>query len=160
MKSIIVPSPIEKLELTVGAATVVLEIDVTPDNILLISKAAAEAKPKVDAISVLEDKAKEEGDHEALRKANRDMAKAIAPVVKAGIGEEGYEAVLEAAGQGERISPARANGVVARVMAEIMASMREQGDAMSDTGDKMRDMTAVHYLAEVARADREPYPEA
>lgn len=160
MKSIVIPSPIEKLELTVGAATVVLEIDVTPDNIVLIAKAAAEAKPKVDAIAALEGKAKAAGDHEALRKANRDMAKAIAPVVKAGIGEEGYEAVLEAAGQGERISPARANGVVSRVMAEIMASMREQGDAMSDTGDKMREMTAVQYLAEVARAGREPYPEA
>lgn len=160
MRNVTIPSPIEKLELTVGAATVVLDIDVTADNLLVIAKEAKALKPKADALALLEAKASQRGDTDALRDVNRDTAEAIAPVVKAGIGEEGYEAVLEAAGQGTRISPARANGVMYRVLAEIMSAMGEQRAAMAESGVMAREITAVQYLAEVARAEGEPDTEA
>lgn len=167
MRTITAPSPVQRIELVVGDATAVLEVDVSPDNLLCITEASKKAMPLINAAQALDKKGKENQDPAMRRDANKGVARAVATVIRTAAGEEGYEAMLVAAGQGERISPERANGVALAVLSEVMACVRAQNDFLTDTATSMAEtiagdggMTAVQYLAEVSHDRGEPVPEA
>lgn len=141
----------EPLEIEIGDRKVSAAIDVTADNLVRISEVCTTAKGKMRDVSAMQKKAKETQDHKLLQKMNKKAAEIMEPAIVAGIGQESYDAIVEACGAGRKISKASCNVVMMRVLVAIAEVIAEQqAEAIEEK--------AAHYLAEVKDAQPEPYP--
>ena len=152
MKTIKTQALFEPLEIEIGDTTVKAAIDVTIDNLLNISNTCTKARQNLDALDVLRQKAKDNNNAEELRRMNKKAAEIIEPAVKAGIGEESYDAIVAACGAGRKISKESCNIVMVQVLMAIIEVIAEQRNEV--LGAK-----AAHYLTEVEDAQTEPNPE-
>lgn len=147
-----VKSPYEPLSVEVGNVTVNARINVTVDGLLNIGEACSKASTKMNALQKLHDDAKKTKDYKKLRKLNSQMADVLEAAVKAGIGEESYDEIIAACGQGFEITKADCNVVMAKVFWAIFETVKErQYESLNEK--------AAHYLAEVDNAQTEPNTE-
>mgnify|MGYP004470715603 CR=1 FL=1 len=140
MKALKVRKSFERFEVEVGDETVECVIDCTDES---ISACAAKAmKARDEALALDAEKAKTY-DRKALDKLARKMAAAIGGVVRDAIGDESYEAILVACGDGVRLRPEQCNLVMVQVFAIVCQAYIER---MAD----VRQSKAAHYLQDVA----------
>ena len=128
-----VKAPYEPLTIEIGNAVVETRINVTVDGLLDIGEACNKAHSKMTA----------------LQKLRADV---LEVAVKAGIGEEGYDAIVEACGAGYPISKVDCNIVMGKVFHAIFQTVQERKEYTLNE-------KAAHYLAEVDDAQSEPDPE-
>lgn len=147
-----VKAPYEPLTIEIGNAVVETRINVTVDGLLDIGEACHKAHSKMTALQKLRDQAEQSKNVSQLRKLNKQTADVLEVAVKAGIGEEGYDAIVEACGAGYPISKVDCNIVMGKVFRAIFQTVKErQEDTLNEK--------AAHYLAEVDDAQSEPDPE-
>ena len=91
-----VKAPYEPLTIEIGNAVVETRINVTVDGLLDIGEACNKAHSKMTALQKLRDQAEQSKNVSQLRKLNKQTADVLEVAVKAGIGEEGYDAIVEA----------------------------------------------------------------
>lgn len=144
-----VKAPYEPLVVEVGDRTVNARINVTVDGLLDIGEACNKAANKMGALQKLHDEAQKTNDVKKLRKLNGQMADVLETAVKAGIGEESYDEIVAACGQGFEITKADCNVVMVKVFWAIFETVKERKD--ESLNEK-----AAHYLAEVDHAQTEP----
>lgn len=147
-----VKAPYEPLTIEIGNAVVETRINVTVDGLLDIGEACNKAHSKMTALQKLRDQAEQSKNVSQIRKLNKQTADVLEVAVKAGIGEEGYDAIVEACGAGYPISKVDCNIVMGKVFHAIFQTVQERKE---DTLNEK----AAHYLAEVDDAQSEPDPE-
>ena len=150
-----VKSPYEPLSVEISdddgntLVAVNARINVTVDGLLNIGEACRKASTKMNALQKLHDDAQKTKDSAKLRKVNGQMADVLEVAVKAGIGEESYDEIIAACGQGYEITKADCNVVIAKVFWAIY-------DTVKKRQDESLNEKAAHYLAEVDNAHTEP----
>lgn len=147
-----VKAPYEPLTIEIGNETVETRINVTVDGLLDIGDACRKAGNKMGSLQKLRDQAEKSKDAKQLRKVNAQMADVLEIAVKAGIGEEGYDSIVAACGQGQPVKKVDCNIVMAKVFHAIFQTVKEREE------DSLNEK-AAHYLAEVNDAQPEPDPE-
>lgn len=154
MKTIKAASPYQRVEIEIGNHTVEATLDLTPGSLVDIaeacSKAAGEAKHWQKNI----DKAQAEHNAEAIKRTINSAAKAVSKAVKAAYGEECFEAVLTACGDGKRVHPSDAFNVLCQ-----MVQLANECISEIQSSTPYGKATAAQYLAEVARGTVQPDPE-
>lgn len=175
-------SPIyEPLTVNIGDKTVELVVDLTNDNLLAISEVCASCGQRFKAVEKIKNDAKGSRNYEGMKKANKEMAKLLKEAITQAIGEEGYNELLEACGNGRDVKPSACNNVMAIVFktinqivtkhnAEIVGDMVDPGSpeatqvaeklmtamAKIESVKEQLDDKAAHYLSEVANAQAQP----
>lgn len=144
-----VEAPYVPLDVTVGDREVKVRINATVDGKIAVGEACAKAKGKMDALQKLNDEAQATGDAKKLRKVNAQLADVLEEAVKAGIGEDGYDAITEACGAGFPVTKADCNMVMVQVFMAIYETVMERQEESLKA-------KAAHYLAEVEDAQPEP----
>lgn len=147
-----VKAPYEPLSIEIGDQEVTCRINVTPDGMLSIGDACRKAEQKIKPLQKLYNDAKESKNVAKMKKANAQIADVIEPAIKAGIGEEGYDAIFAACGAGGPVTKADCNIVMVKVFGAIFETVKERRE------DSLNEK-AAHYLAEVDDAQPEPDPE-
>ena len=144
-------APYEPLELEIGGQELTVTIDLTPGNIMDLSKICQEASDKAMAAQKLAEDAAEERNVEKMKTAYKKIAAVIEKPIVAAIGQEGYDDIRKACGGGEPLSKEKCNLVMLPVFVEIskLAKAAQDGPQMGDR--------AAHYLAEAGYAQPEPY---
>lgn len=150
MKTIRLQTVVEPLNIEIGDQVIEAEIRCDDSTLNSISAKLNKAKDRIYALDRLKDQT---DDPKKLDKMAKELADLMAPIIKQGVGEETYEAVLTACGGGRRVSPKNANLVMTQLFAVVAQTAAERIEAAQ--GSK-----AAHYLQEVAHAQadavREP----
>ena len=137
----------EILSIELGDATVTARIDLRDStidkNFKILRSKRVEAERLMAKQDALESKDGPEADGLA-----KGMAAIIAPAIIAAIGEESYNEILAACGDGDPVEPEEANMLMTLVFAEIEAVMVERFKAF-------RGSKAAHYLQELNNAQPE-----
>lgn len=144
-----VKAPYEPLNVEIGDQEVACRINVTPDGLLSIGEACSKAEQKIKQLEKLYNDAKEAKNVAKMRKVNAHIADVIEPAIRAGIGEEGYDAIFEACGASGPVSKADCNIVMVEVFGAVYETVKERRE------DSLNEK-AAHYLAEVDDAQSEP----
>lgn len=147
-----IKAPFEPLDLVIGDQALTCRINVTPDGLLNIGEACSKAEQKIKALQKLYDDAQQSKNVAKMKKVNTQIADVIEPAIKAGIGEDGYDAILAACGAGGPVTKADCNIVMVKVFGAIFDTVKERKE------DSLNEK-AAHYLAEVDDAQPEPDPE-
>lgn len=142
-------APYEPLTIEIGDKKIEARIDVTVDNLLDLGEVCRKADQKVKAMQKLYADAMQSKNVAKAKQANKEIAEVIEPAIKAGIGEEAYDAIVAACGAGQKIDKAHCNIVMVQVLGAIYRAVMEQKEnALNEK--------AAHYLAEVPNAQPEP----
>ena len=80
---------------------------------------------------------------------SEDMAAIIGPIIVEGIGEESYDAILTACGDGVKLKPAQCNLVMVQVFATVC-------QAIFDRLNDVKQSKAAHYLQDVVTDAQKP----
>ena len=78
-----------------------------------------------------------------------EMAAIIGPIIVKGIGEESYDAILTACGDGVKLKPAQCNLVMVQVFATVC-------QAIFDRLNDVKQSKAAHYLQDVVADAQKP----
>lgn len=144
-----VKAPYEPLNVEIGDVEVDLRINVTPDGLLDIGEACSTAHNKIKTLQKMYNDAVDNKDAAKMKKVNAKIADVMEPAVKAGIGEDGYDAIIAACGQGGPVSKPECNIVMTQIFGAIYETVKERrNDSLNEK--------AAHYLAEVDDAQLEP----
>lgn len=146
---IVVKQPYEPLAVEIGDRTVSARINVTMDGLLDISDACSKAASKIGALQKMHDDAVAARDTSKMRKLNAKIADVLELAVKSGIGEESYDEIVAACGQGFEVSKADCNIVMIEVFGAIYETVRSRKE-------ESLNRKAAHYLSEVENAQPEP----
>lgn len=146
MKTLKVRKSFERFEVEVGDETVECTIDCTDSTINALAARCIKARQKALALDALKEKTL---DRKKLDKLSDDMAAAIGPVIVEGIGEESYDAILTACGDGVKLKPAQCNLVMVQVFATVCQTIF---DRLND----VKQSKAAHYLQDVVPNAQKP----
>lgn len=147
-----IKAPYEPLDLEIGDQEVRCRINVTVDGLLNIGDACRKAEQRMKMLQKLHDEAQQAQDVAKMKRVNAEIADVLEPAVKAGIGEDGYDAIIAACGAGGPVTKADCNIVMVKVFGAIHQTVKERNEASLNE-------KAAHYLAEVDDAQPEPDPE-
>lgn len=111
MKTLKVRKSFERFEVEVGDETVECAIDCTDIAVNALAARCMKARQQALALDTLKEKT---FDRKKLNKLSEDMAAIIGPIIVEGIGEESYDAILTACGDGVKLKPAQCNLVMVR----------------------------------------------
>lgn len=140
MKTLKVMVPFERLDVVVGDETVRCMVDCRDSRINRIAAMCIEASDEVSAL----DAARERGaSADELDAMSRRVAGIIGPVIVEGIGQESYDAILAACGDGEPVEPHECNLVMAQVFAAV-------SQAVVERLSQLKESKAIHYLQDAA----------
>lgn len=146
MKTLKVRKSFERFEVEVGDETVECTIDCTDSTINALAARCIKARQKALALDALKEKTL---DRKKLDKLSEDMAAAIGPVIVRSIGEESYDAILTACGDGVKLKPAQCNLVMVQVFATVC-------QAIFDRLNDVKQSKAAHYLQDVVPNAQKP----
>lgn len=146
MKTLKVRKSFERFEVEVGDETVECTIDCTDSAINALAARCIKARQKALALDALKEKTL---DRKKLDKLSEDMAAAIGPVIVESIGEESYDAILTACGDGVKLKPAQCNLVMVQVFATVC-------QAIFDRLNDVKQSKAAHYLQDVVPNAQKP----
>lgn len=146
MKTLKVRKSFERFEVEVGDETVECTIDCTDSTINALAARCIKARQKALALDALKEKTL---DRKKLDKLSEDMAAAIGPVIVGSIGEESYDAILTACGDGVKLKPAQCNLVMVQVFATVC-------QAIFDRLNDVKQSKAAHYLQDVVPNAQKP----
>lgn len=146
MKTLKVRKSFERFEVEVGDETVECTIDCTDSTINALAARCIKARQKALALDALKEKTL---DRKKLDKLSDDMAAAIGPVIVESIGEESYDAILTACGDGVKLKPAQCNLVMVQVFATVC-------QAIFDRLNDVKQSKAAHYLQDVVPNAQKP----
>ena len=121
-------------------------IDCTDSTINALAARCIKARQKALALDALKEKTL---DRKKLDKLSDDMAAAIGPVIVESIGEESYDAILTACGDGVKLKPAQCNLVMVQVFATVC-------QAIFDRLNDVKQSKAAHYLQDVVPNAQKP----
>lgn len=144
-----VKAPYEPLSIEIGDQEVKCRINVTPNGLLDISDACRKAEQKFKMLQKLHDEAQQTKNSAKMKKVNSQIADTVEPAIKAGIGKESYDAIIEACGADGPVTKADCNVVMVAVFFTIFETVKERRE------DSLNEK-AAHYLAEVQDAQPEP----
>lgn len=140
MKTLKVRKSFERFEVEVGDETVTCTIDCTDGN--LNACVAKAMKARDEALALDEARAKTT-DRKSLDRLARKMAGIVGGVVRGAIGDESYDEILTACGDGVKLRPEQCNLVMVQVFALVCQAYIERLDDVKQS-------KAAHYLQEVA----------
>ena len=144
MRTLKVKKSFERFEVEIGDETVTCSIDCTDTNVNAIAAKCIAARDKaLDSI-----KAKT-ANRKNLDQLSVKMANVIGPVIKDAIGEESYDAILTACGDGVRLKPEQCNLVMVQVFATVC-------QAIFDRLNDVKQSKAAHYLQDVVADAQKP----
>lgn len=146
MKTLKVKKSFERFEVEVGDETVECVIDCTDSAINALAARCMKARQQALALDALKEKT---FDRKKLNKLSEDMAAIIGPIIVESIGEESYDAILTACGDGVKLKPARCNLVMVQVFATVC---QEIFDRLND----VKQNKAAHYLQDVVADAQKP----
>lgn len=146
MKTLKVRKSFERFEVEVGDETVECTIDCTDSTINALAARCIKARQKALALDALKEKTL---DRKKLDKLSEGMAAAIGPVIVESIGEESYDAILTACGDGVKLKPAQCNLVMVQVFATVC-------QAIFDRLNDVKQSKAAHYLQDVVPNAQKP----
>lgn len=145
MKTLKVQKSFERFEVEIGDETVLCTIDCTDTKINAMAAKCIKARDEALVLDSLQGKTT---DLAKLDDLSRKMAKVIRPVIVDGIGQESYDAILAACGDGVAIKPEQANLVMVQVFATVVQAVVERLAAVKES-------RAAHYLQDVVK-DAQP----
>lgn len=137
-------SPREPLDITVAGETIRIYIDTTPAGQLEIVKASASAAKKMAPIEKLLEDAINQGDEPAEMRARAKTAQVVKDCLVPIIGEESYEAIMNAATGGDPEFRDRTIGTFTQLLYGITALVKEQNEAT----DQLNEASASPLPAE------------
>ena len=140
MKTLKVRKSFERFEVEVGDETVECAIDCTDSAVNALAARCMKARQQALALDALKEKT---FDRKKLNKLSEDMAAIIGPIIVESIGEESYDAILTACGDGVKLRPEQCNLVMVQVFALVCQAYIERLDDVKQS-------KAAHYLQEVA----------
>lgn len=146
MKTLKVKKSFERFEVEVGDETVECAIDCTDSAVNALAARCMKARQQALALDALKAKTLE---RKKLDKLSEDMAAIIGPVIVEGIGEESYDAILTACGDGVKLKPAQCNLVMVQVFATVCQAIFER---LND----VKQNKAAHYLQDVVADAQKP----
>lgn len=146
MKTLKVRKSFERFEVEVGDETVECAIDCTDSAVNALAARCMKARQQALALDALKEKT---FDREKLNKLSEDMAAIIGPVIVDSIGEESYDAILTACGDGVKLKPAQCNLVMVQVFATVCQAIFER---LND----VKQNKAAHYLQDVVADAQKP----
>lgn len=146
MKTLKVRKSFERFEVEVGDETVECAIDCTDSSVNALAARCIKARQQALALDTLKEKT---FDREKLNKLSEDMAAIIGPVIVDGIGEESYDAILTACGDGVKLKPAQCNLVMVQVFATVCQAIMERLN-------EVKQNKAAHYLQDVMADAQKP----
>lgn len=146
MKTLKVKKSFERFEVEVGDETVECAIDCTDSAVNALAARCMKARQQTLALDALKAKT---FDRKKLNKLSEDMAAIIGPVIVESIGEESYDAILTACGDGVKLKPAQCNLVMVQVFATVCQAIFER---LND----VKQNKAAHYLQDVVADAQKP----
>lgn len=146
MKTLKVKKSFERFEVEVGDETVECAIDCTDSAVNALAARCMKARQQALALDALKAKTLE---RKKLNKLSEDMAAIIGPVIVESIGEESYDAILTACGDGVKLKPAQCNLVMVQVFATVCQAIFER---LND----VKQNKAAHYLQDVVADAQKP----
>lgn len=146
MKTLKVRKSFERFEVEVGDETVECAIDCTDSAVNALAARCMKARQQALALDALKEKT---FDRKKLNKLSEDMAAVIGPVIVDSIGEESYNAILTACGDGVKLKPAQCNLVMVQVFATVCQAIFER---LND----VKQNKAAHYLQDVVADAQKP----
>lgn len=164
-------SPIlEPLTINIGDRSVTAVVDLGMDNLIEVCKTAAKAQEKIGYLNIQLTQAKSKNNLDEMKDANKKISKAFREVIVSAIGQESYDEIIEACGNGHKVNPTACNQVMAIIFNNIMTlaqnNLKElKNSKVNVSQDNVRVIRmdnndvndkAAHYLSEVANAQAEP----
>lgn len=146
MKTLKVKKSFERFEVEVGDETVECAIDCTDSAVNALAARCMKARQQALALDALKEKTLE---RKKLNKLSEDMAAIIGPVIVESIGEESYDAILTACGDGVKLKPAQCNLIMVQVFATVCQAIFER---LND----VKQNKAAHYLQDVMADAQKP----
>lgn len=146
MKTLKVRKSFERFEVEVGDETVECTIDCTDSTVNALAARCIKARQQALALDTLKEKT---FDRKKLNKLSEDMAAIIGPIIVESIGEESYDAILTACGDGVKLKPAQCNLVMVQVFATVC-------QAIFDRLNDVKQSKAAHYLQDVVADAQKP----
>lgn len=146
MKTLKVRKSFERFEVEVGDETVECTIDCTDGTVNALAAKCIKARQQALALDTLKEKT---FDRKKLNKLSEDMAAIIGPIIVKGIGEESYDAILTACGDGVKLKSAQCNLVMVQVFATVC-------QAIFDRLNDVKQSKAAHYLQDVVADAQKP----
>lgn len=135
-----------------GTERVAAEVDVTPTNMAKLARKCLDAQSKMTAIDALRRKGIETRNPEAVAESNARTGAVLREVLSEAVGEETYNELLRACGNGREMSDADCTPVTAQVFRTVNEIVESRNEQM--------DEKAAHYLPEESHAQTEPDPAA
>ena len=146
MKTLKVRKSFERFEVEVGDETVKCAIDCTDSAVNALAARCMKARQQALTLDALKEKT---FDRKKLNKLSEDMAAIIGPIIVESIGEESYDAILTACGDGVKPKPAQCNLVMVQVFATVCQAIFER---LND----VKQNKAAHYLQDVVADVQKP----
>ena len=141
MRSLKVRKSFERFEVEVGDETVECVIDCTDEK---LNRCAARAIEARDEALRLDGEKSREYDRAALDRLAERFAGVIGGVIVDAIGQESYDAILTACGDGVKLEPAQCNLVMTQVFATVCQAYVERLEDVKQS-------KAAHYLQDVVK---------
>jgi endonuclease III-like uncharacterized protein len=146
MRTIQVEKSFERFDVQVGDETIQCVIDCTDTKVNQMAANAIKAKDKALALDALKTKTTE---LKKLEEMSRKMAEILKPIIVGGIGNESYDAILTACGDGVTLKPEQCNLVMVQVFATVVQAYVERLTTVKQS-------KAAHYLQDVVKDAQKP----